>query len=438
MRKVAKYRRVSHQEQKLYGLSIQAQDMELEKWAKENNVVFVGDYVDEGISATTIKRPALQRLLEDVQSGEIDLIVFTKLDRWFRSVSQYYRIQDILDRSKVAWRAIQEDYNTETADGRLKVNIMLSVAQNEVDKTSERIKAVFKYKLANGEAITGAQPYGYIIDENKKPAIDPNRKHITELIFKHYLETNHLRETFREAKKLDPKITYKTVRTTLVDEKYTGYYKDIPNYYPPYISWNDHKTIVEAIKKNVKTNRAGRTFLFTRLIHCPNCNRILGGQYCSPNRYGEYYLYRCNAHRQDKNCDFNAVVNEVKVEAALLKHIKTEFQEYLLAEEVAVTDESELDPKEIQSQMDRLNNMYFKGRLSEELYETEYNKLENLLKSVEQKPNENKSTEIILSNDFETIYESMNRDERRSFWRGIIKSMVVHPKLDYKIDIDFY
>ena len=81
----------------------------------------------------------------------IDLIIFTKLDRSFRSVRDNHAVQAILDKNNVVWRAILEDYQTETADGRLKVNIMLSVAENEADRTSERIKFVFANRVKNGE-----------------------------------------------------------------------------------------------------------------------------------------------------------------------------------------------------------------------------------------------------------------------------------------------
>ena len=105
-RRAAKYRRVSHKEQALKGFSLQAQDEMLDKFAKDNNLVIAGDYVDRGITASTLRRPALQQLLEDVKSGEIDVIIFTKLDRWFRSVSHYYKIQEILDTHNVPWRAV--------------------------------------------------------------------------------------------------------------------------------------------------------------------------------------------------------------------------------------------------------------------------------------------------------------------------------------------
>ena len=157
--RIALYARVSTEEQSLRGLSIDAQLAALREWAGDQAV---GEYVDPGVSARIPikKRPHLQRLLRDVEDGKIDLIAFTKLDRWTRNIREYYKAQDILDAHNVAWRAIHEDYETQTAAGRLKVNIMLAVAQDEADRTSERVKAVFDEKRRKGLTVNGHMPVG--------------------------------------------------------------------------------------------------------------------------------------------------------------------------------------------------------------------------------------------------------------------------------------
>lgn len=130
----------------------------------------VGIYRDEGNSARkpALKRPVMLELLDDVKAGKIDRILFIKLDRWFRNVREYHRIQEILEQHHVAWQATMEDYNTATADGRLKVNIMLSVAENEADRTSERIKFIFNSKLQKKEVFFPKVPLEYKIDKKFK------------------------------------------------------------------------------------------------------------------------------------------------------------------------------------------------------------------------------------------------------------------------------
>ena len=117
MNRVFLYVRVSTEEQAIHGLSIEAQSASLKEWAKRGGYRIVDTYIDAGISARkpASKRPELQRLLEDIRAGKGDLVVFTKLDRWFRNISEYYKVQEVLEKHRVDWKTIQEDYDTTTA-----------------------------------------------------------------------------------------------------------------------------------------------------------------------------------------------------------------------------------------------------------------------------------------------------------------------------------
>lgn len=126
----------------------------------------VGAYTDEGLSARKLvsKRLALFWLLQDVEQNKIDIILVTKLERWFRNIKEYQNTQEILDTYNCYWKTIFEDYDMFTANGQMIVNIMLAVAQNEADQTAERIKTVFAYKESIGEVKTGmCALYGYRI-----------------------------------------------------------------------------------------------------------------------------------------------------------------------------------------------------------------------------------------------------------------------------------
>lgn len=148
MKRAALYIRVSTDEQAKHGLSLDEQKHDLEEYAKRYGYLIYDYYVDDGVSArkSFSKRKELQRLLDDVRADRIDVILFIKLDRWFRNIAGYYKVQEILDKYKVDWIAIHEDYNTNTSAGRLNLNIRLSIAQNESDQTSDRIKYVFEGK----------------------------------------------------------------------------------------------------------------------------------------------------------------------------------------------------------------------------------------------------------------------------------------------------
>ena len=186
--RAALYPRVSTEEQAKFGLSIHDQQNDLEKYAKDHGMKIVGVFADAGFSARKKieKRPAMMDLLRAVEEDKIDIILVTKLDRWFRNIGEYYKVQEILEAHNVNWKTIYEDYDTSTASGRLKINIMLAVAQDEADRTSERLKNVFDSKRERCEPLTGNKPLGYII-EGKKFVKDPKTEDAVNAFFKKYM-----------------------------------------------------------------------------------------------------------------------------------------------------------------------------------------------------------------------------------------------------------
>jgi DNA invertase Pin-like site-specific DNA recombinase len=160
--RVACYIRVSTQEQKLHGISLDAQRDKLTQYAKDHGLMIVGWYEDEGISGRKLikRRPDLQRMLHDAEKGLFDRIIFIKIDRYFRSVAEYMECQKILDSHDVKWTATEERYDLTTASGRYWVTQKLAMAEYEADNTGERIKLVNEYKIRTGQALIGARCQG--------------------------------------------------------------------------------------------------------------------------------------------------------------------------------------------------------------------------------------------------------------------------------------
>ena len=199
VRRAALYIRVSTEEQAKQGYSIPAQREDLEGYARRNGLAVAGVFVDEGKSARKryTARPAFMQMLKMVKAGEIDVILFIKLDRWFRSIADYYEVQKILDAHNVAWKTTQEDYDTETTNGRMYINIRLTIAQDEADRTSDRIKFVFENKVTHGEAIFGNPPLGLkVADKHIVP--DPETAPIVRELFRHYEAHRSISRAVRE------------------------------------------------------------------------------------------------------------------------------------------------------------------------------------------------------------------------------------------------
>ena len=184
MKKAALYIRVSTEEQARHGYSLAEQRHDLERYAAAHHYAVVGVYADEGNTArkALTRRKELQRLLDDVRAGLIDVILLKCLDRWFRNIADYYKVQEILDAYNVEWECTQEDYNTTTTNGRLMLNLKLSIAQNESDQTSDRIKYVNEGLKRRRLELNGRFPFGYK-KENQKLVVDESQRPIIEYIF---------------------------------------------------------------------------------------------------------------------------------------------------------------------------------------------------------------------------------------------------------------
>ena len=156
-KRAALYIRVSSEEQARHGYSLAEQEYDLRRYAEQHGYSIVGLYADEGASARKAlsRRKGLQRLLEDVQTDAIDIIVFKCLDRWFRNVRDYYVVQDILDQHGVLWECSQEKiFNTTTTNGQLK----LPLAQHECEQTDDRVGYIHEGLLCDARVITGHMP----------------------------------------------------------------------------------------------------------------------------------------------------------------------------------------------------------------------------------------------------------------------------------------
>ena len=191
------YIRVSSAEQVMHGKSLEAQLSYLTEYADRQGWRLIGHFADEGKTARKElkRRKAIKELLECVKRDEVDVVLFWKMDRWFRNVSDFYKVQDILDAHHCKWVAAAEpSMNLETREGRLNVNIMLSINQNEMDTTSERIKFVNEVSIRQGKAVfgTAALPFGYkvqAIDGVKRLVKDPDKEALVNEIFEYYFHT---------------------------------------------------------------------------------------------------------------------------------------------------------------------------------------------------------------------------------------------------------
>ena len=447
IRRAALYSRVSTEEQAQHGVSLDAQKERLSRYAEENDLTVVDHYTDEGISARKkyTARPEFMRMIQDVRDGKIDVVLFVKLDRWFRNVSDYYEVQAILDKHKVQWLATDEDYDTTSANGRLALNIKLAIAQDESDRTSERIKFVFSNMVKDGHVISGSTPLGYKI-ENKRAVIDEQRAHIARATFDKYIDCRSMKETARYIfTEYGVTIDAKSMKHMLTNKWYIGEAYGIENWCPAII---DKKTfeltasLLETRGQRTMT-RTSNVYIFTGLMFCGECGRRMSTySYANKKKDGTkgktIIYYRCSA-RSMLQCEMQKQINQQKLEAWLVENLISEAKKYNIEIKMkkASVPKRAPDTSKIMAKIEKLKDLYLSDLIPKEIYERDYLSLKAELDEAKQRQEirEQEFINIKELKDFEQMYNSLTPESKKAFWGRTLKKIVVYK--DGSFDVTF-
>ncbi len=150
-------------------------------------------YDDGGSSGGNMRRPGLVRLLADIAAGKVDIILVYKIDRLTRSLADFAKIVDVLDKAEASFVSITQSFNTTTSMGRLTLNMLLSFAQFEREVTGERIRDKIAASKRKGMWMGGPVPLGYEVD-NRKLVINQTEAELVQHIYQRYLELNSVVE----------------------------------------------------------------------------------------------------------------------------------------------------------------------------------------------------------------------------------------------------
>src|SRR4051812_33252691 len=148
-------------------------------------------YDDGGFSGGNTDRPALQRLVEDVRAGKIDIIVAYKVDRLTRSLADFAKLVELFDQNAVSFVSVTQQFNTTTSMGRLTLNVLLSFAQFEREVTSERIRDKIAASKRKGLWVGGMAPLGYDT-KDRKIIVNDLEADCVRTIFQSYLKLGSL------------------------------------------------------------------------------------------------------------------------------------------------------------------------------------------------------------------------------------------------------
>ena len=403
------YMRVSTEDQAREGFSLPEQKERLEAYCKFKSFVIKDYYTDAGISAKTGNyRPEFERLKEDIKSKKINTIIALKQDRITRSIFDWEELMRFLEENDAYLDCVNDDINTTNANGKMVSRILMSVSQQEIERTSERTKVGLAGAIKQGH-IPHQAPLGYK-HENKKLVIDHLTKDVVIRIFELYhkgMSYQKISSLFNKEQVLG-KTNWRdsSIVAILENEIYKGDFvhgkrTKHPTYYEnvvePIVSKEMWEECQVQKKKNSKSYQRTLTYLFLQKLRCPKCNRILGGkatQKKNGNIYYYYYCHDCKINFKESLVEeyFNDFVNELVeydsvVNQFFLPMIKQKFDE--------PQEELKKDINKQKDKLERIKRAYINGAFSLEEYNDERKLVESALEKLQNELDEATSCEIL-------------------------------------------
>ena len=454
------YMRVSTEDQAREGFSLPEQKERLEAYCKFKGFVIKDYYTDAGISAKTGNyRPEFERLKEDIKSKKINTIIALKQDRITRSIFDWEELMRFLEENDAYLDCVNDDINTTNANGKMVSRILMSVSQQEIERTSERTKVGLAGAIKQGH-IPHQAPLGYK-HENKKLVIDHLTKDVVIRIFELYhkgMSYQKISTLFNKEQVLG-KTNWRdsSIVAILENEIYKGDFvhgkrTKHPTYYEnvvePIVSKEMWEECQVQKKKNSKSYQRTLTYLFLQKLRCPKCNRILGGkatQKKNGNIYYYYYCHDCKINFKESLVEeyFNDFVNELVeydsvVNQFFLPMIKQKFDE--------PQEELKKDINKQKDKLERIKRAYINGVFNLEEYNDERKLVESALEKLQNELDEATSCEtlnftpqdILLKRDIDYINKvklEKEYKERTKTWKDYTREEKSELIMKYVDDI---
>ncbi len=419
------YMRVSTEDQAREGFSLPEQKERLEIFCKFKGYEIVDYYTDAGISAKQGNlRPEFERLKEDIKAKKINTMVALKLDRITRSIYDWEKLMTFLDENDAYLDCANDEINTTNANGKMVSRLLMSVSQNEIERTSERTKIGLAGAIKQGH-IPNQAPLGYK-HEDKKLVIDYSTKNVVERIFDLYYNGNSYQTISNILNKEEVlgKTNWRdsTILAILENEIYKGDFvhgkrTKHPTYYSnvvePIIDKDKWEECQVQKKRNSRSYQRTLTYLFLQKLKCPKCGRILGGKATTKKNGNSYYYYYCNDCKItikekmieeyfdnfiDELVEYDSVVNQF-----FLPMIKQKFDE--------PKEQIEKELKKQNDKLERIRKAYINEAFSLEEYNAEKKIVDDTITKLKEELNDTETSEelnftpqdILLKRDIDYI-----------------------------------
>ena len=405
------------------------------KYGKDNYSVTIYDK-DYGITGHSTKnRKDFQRMMSDVKAGKIDLVVIQRYDRIARNTRDFCNIFYEMEKNNCNLVSVSQQIDTSTPYGKKFMYDQASMAELEWALCSERRKDANRYARSIGKCTLSNHciTFGYkaeVIDGIRRMVIDQEKKEIVYDIFdyiKKYRNNTGCSKYILERHGVS--ISHTTIRNMLKRTFYYGFYDGNENFCEPYITkeeWEELQYDVPVIRNDPKKKTE---ILFSGLIKCPVCHRKMRSAQKSKKNGNVYRYYHCEFH-SIRRCEYNKVRSENILEDLLIKFLSNYIEniEAVIVEQDKKSQQLKDNTKALEQELERLNSMYLKGRISELFYDTEYLRISHLIdlnKANTQAEEHIEKIQDIFVDNWIDAYNQLDKLHRKLFWRQVLKEIVI-------------
>lgn len=421
---VASYVRVSTDKQSEKGISWEAQTERINAHAQYLGFSDVKRYLDVG-SARQTNRSDFTLLFRDIEAGLITDLIIYRLDRLTRSIADLNKIVDFLERNNCTLHSVTEQLDTSSANGRMVINIIGTIAQWESDITAERVRENMQHLASQGRWMM-AVPYGYKLGDDKRLEIIPEERDViletVDLIITKGYSFTRAGDLMRKKYNLSWQ-NGKLAKFLFQEYLYGNIYRNGEIYE------NTHPAILDKETRNIleqKVKRAPKMFtasedIFRQKIACPSCQKIM---------YASNYKRRDVRHHRYVCNECGVSINENIIDEAFIDYIQSldvDFDVLEPTQRETIDNSGEI--KKIKNKIDRINRAWIADLMSDEEFERYKKELEEQLEELENTSSENapKGTEIDFLN-FVDIYTSLDRESKRDVVQSLIQTIYVQRK----------
>ena len=406
--------------------------------------VYDGDYGITGHS--TKNRKDFQRMMRDVSDRKIQLVVIQRYDRIARNTRDFCNLYHDMEINGCNLVSVSQQIDTTTPYGKNFMYMQASMAELEWALNSERRKDTIRYAASIGKSILPdhSTPFGYhnaVVDGVRRLVKEEQWEDAVADLFEYYRKYRNYSATARHInQQYGTRFEIQAIKRIIRSPFYYGCYKDNDNFCEPYISKEDWQDLQQK-RPVIRTAGNKRTeVLFSGMIRCPECNRLMRSCQKSHRSGNVYRYYHCEYH-STKMCGFAKVKSENLIEEMLLNMVDT----FLAEREAAMSDQksekkhSTNNVSKYRAELDRLNTMFLKGRISEEYYDTEYLRLNDLISQYEassQSHDSVKHLQEVFVSDWKEMYKDLDKLHRKFFWRDVIRQIIVDDNMNV-IDVIF-